>query len=290
MGLLEKIRNQEISGYLTIKRRIIYPGAIYHITQRAPGREIIFVEEEDYLKFLSELKKTVKKFDLNLFCFSLLENHLHLLLQIKEENLSRAMQMLFGKYAMYYNYKYKRKGHVFCGRFRSSLVNHDNYLIAVSCYIHLNPYKAGLTEYFDKYRWSSLSLYTENSKRAFVNYEKVLNMIDSDINIARKKYAELLSQSAKISGGKLIDAKKVKRFVEKVKIKAVNINRKMSELDRMIEKFKKNQRVNNPEEKKARKYLIEQLISNGNSITEIADLLHLSRQTIHKILKPKPHL
>ena len=288
MGLLEKIRNQEIGGYLTTKKRIVYPGAVYHITQRAPGREIIFAEDEDYLTFLSGLKKTVKKFDLNLFCFSLLENHLHLLLQIKDENLSYAMQILFGKYAAYYNYKYKRKGHVFCGRFRSSLVNHDNYLLAASCYIHLNPYNAGLTEYFDKYRWSSLSLYTEKPKTTFVNYKKILTMIDDNLFSARKKYIGLLKQSAEIKGGKFIDAKKIKRFVEKTKAEVVRINKKASELDCMIEKFKKAQMVKTPKEKKARKYLIEQLISNGNSITEIADLLHLSRQTIHKTIKPNP--
>jgi DNA-binding NarL/FixJ family response regulator len=62
----------------------------------------------------------------------------------------------------------------------------------------------------------------------------------------------------------------------------------MSELDHMIEKSKKTPRVKTPEEKKARKYLIEQLISNGNSITEIADLLHLSRQTIHENIKVLP--
>jgi putative transposase len=286
MGLLEKIRNQEISGYLTTKKRIVYPGAVYHITQRAPGREIIFAEESDYLKFLSELKKTVKRFSLNLFCFSLLENHLHLLLQIKDKNLSEAMQILFGKYAAYYNYKYKRKGHVFCGRFRSSLVNHDNYLLAASCYIHLNPYNAGLTEYFDKYRWSSLSLYAKSPKRTFVNYEKILTMIDDNLHTARKKYLGLLKQSTEIKGGKFIDAKKIKRFVEKTKVEVIKINKKESELDLMIEKFKKTQRVKTPKEKKARKYLIEQLISNGNSITEIADLLHLSRQTIHKTIKP----
>jgi putative transposase len=288
MGLLEKIRNQEISGYLTTKKRIVYPRAVYHITQRAPGREIIFAEDEDYLKFLSELKKTVKRFSLNLFCFSLLENHLHLLLQIKDKNLSEAMQILFGKYAAYYNYKYIRKGHVFCGRFRSSLVNHDNYLLAASIYIHLNPYNAGSTEYFDKYRWSSLSLYTKNPKRTFVNYEKILKMIDDNLYNARKKYLGLLKQSTEIKGGKFIDAKKIKRFVEKTKVEVIRINKKASELDHMIEKFKNAKRVKTPKEKKARIYLIEQLISNGNSITEIADLLHLSRQTIHKTIKSNP--
>ena len=288
MGIREKIRTQEITGYLTLKKRIIYPGAVYHITQRAPGREIIFVEDKDYLKFLSGLKKTVKKFNLNLFCFSLLENHLHLLLQIKNKNLSDAMQVLFGKYASYYNYKYKRKGHVFCGRFRSSLVNHDNYLLAASCYIHLNAYNAGLAECFDKYRWSSLSLYVENPKRTFVKYKKILEMIDDNPNVARKKYFELLRQSTEIKDGQFIDTKKAKRFIEKAKNMVIEINRKAPELDCMIKKFKENSRVKAPEEKKARKYLIEQLISNGNKINEIAELLHLSRQTIHKILKQPP--
>lgn len=288
MGIREKIRTQEITGYLTLKKRIVYPGAVYHITQRAPGREIIFVEDTDYLKFLSGLKKTAKKFNLNLFCFSLLENHLHLLLQINEKNLSDAMQVLFGKYASYYNYKYKRKGHVFCGRFRSSLVNHDNYLLAASCYIHLNPYNAGLAECFDKYRWSSLSLYVENSKRTFVKYKKILEMIDDNPNVARKKYFELLRQSTEIKDGQFIDTKKAKRFIEKAKNMVIEINRKASELDCMIKKFKENSRVKAPEEKKARKYLIEQLISNGNKTNEIAELLHLSRQTIHKILKQHP--
>jgi putative transposase len=288
MGIREKIRNQEIGGYLTLKKRIIYPGAVYHITQRAPGREIVFVEDADYLKFLLELKKTVKKFNLTLFCFSLLGNHLHLLLQIKERNLSNAMQVLFGKYAAYFNFKYKRKGHVFCGRFRSSLVSHDNYLLAASCYIHLNPYNAGLAECFDKYRWSSLSLYIENPKETFVNHEKILGMIDDNPNTARKKYFELLRQSTEIKGGQFIDSKKVKRFVQNAKNKAIRINKRASELDYMIEKFNGKNRVRSPEEKRARKYLIEQLISNGNKINEIAELLHLSRQTIHKIIKSSP--
>jgi len=284
MGIYEKIRNKEITGYLTIKKRIIYPGAIYHITQRAPGREIVFVEEGDYIKFLSELKNTVKKFNLNLFCFSLLGNHLHLLLQIKEKNLSDAMQMLFKKYAMYYNYKYKRKGHVFCGRFRSSLCNANDYLLAASSYIHLNAYKAGLTKFYDKYRWSSLSLYTEKAKKTFVNYNFILRMLDDNLEKARKKYKDLLKISSGIPEGKFIEPKIVKQFIEKARIRVRRFNKEISELDSMIEQFRKKKRVVKPAEKQARKYMVEQLISNGNSINEIANLLQISRRSIYEII------
>jgi len=284
MGIYERIQNKEITGYLTIKNRIVYPGAIYHITQRAPGREIVFVEKADYVKFLFELKSVVKNFNLNLFCFSLLGNHLHLLLQIKEKNLSEAMQMLFKKYAMYYNYKYKRKGHVFCGRFRSSLCNADDYLLAASCYIHLNAYKAGLTELYDKYKWSSLSLYAERTKKTFVNYNYILGTLDSNLGKARKKYKELLKASSGIPEGRFIESKMVKQFIEKARIKVRRFREEISELDLMIEEFRRKKRVVNPAEKQARKYLVEQLVSNGNSMNEIASLLQISRRSIYEII------
>ena len=57
-----------------MRERIIYEGGVYHITQRAPGREVIFVEDSDYLYFLKLLKETNKKFNLTIFCFALLPN------------------------------------------------------------------------------------------------------------------------------------------------------------------------------------------------------------------------
>ena len=281
MDIIEKIKNKEIRGYLTIKNRIIFKGAIYHITQRAPGREVVFVEDSDYLRFLSVLKKMVKKFNIDLFCFSLMPNHLHLLLKINKKNLSEAMQYLFQAYAVYYNIKYNRKGHVFCGRYRASFCNDDSYLMAASLYIHLNPYKAGLTEHYDDYRWSSLSLYIKETKESFVNFKEILLLLDSDVKKARQKYRKMLETSVDVPGGNLIDPKSVNGFIEKARRITRRFYNKDSELDELIDKFSTKRRVIKPEEKRARKYLIEQLQANGYSIKEISGLLSISRMAIY---------
>lgn len=284
MDIIEKIRNKEIKGYLTTKKRIIFEGAIYHVTQRAPGRELVFVGEGDYLKFLSILKKCVKNFNLNLFCFTLMPNHLHLMLKIKKKNLSEAMMYLFQNYAIYYNRKYKRKGHVFCGRYRASLCNDEIYLLAASIYIHLNPYKAGLTEHFDDYRWGSLSLYTRRTKNTFVNFKSVLSILDIDIKKARQKYRRMLENSMKVAGGNLSAPKSVNKFIERTKIIVGRLLKRQSDLDGLIEKFRDKEKVVDPEEKKARKYLFQQLKANGYSVKEIFELFGISRKTYYNII------
>ena len=285
MDIIEQIKSKKIKGYLTIRNRIIYEGAVYHITQRAPGREVVFVEDSDYLRFLSILKKTVKKFDLDLFCFTLMPNHLHLLLKINKKNLPEAMQYLFQAYAVYYNIKYNRKGHVFCGRYRSSLCNDDSYFLTVSLYIHLNPYKAGLTKFYDDYRWSSLSLYTRKSKKTFIKYKEVLLLLDTDIKKARQKYNKMLKTSIEVPGGNLIDPKSVSGFIEKARRITKRFYRKDSELDELIEKFSAKKRVIKVEDKRARKYLIQQLQASGYLLKEISELLSISRVTLYDAIK-----
>jgi len=284
MDILDKIKSKEIKGYLTLRNRIIFEGAIYHITQRAPGKELVFIEDNDYLKFLSVLKTTVKKFELDLFCFSLLPNHLHLLLKIHKKNLPKTMQYLFQRYAFYYNKKYKRKGHVFCGSYRASLCNDDSYLLTASLYIHLNPYKAGLCSNLDDYKWSSLFLYTNGSKKTFVDFREILLILDSNIIKARKKYSEMLKSSSNIEGGNLIDPSSVSAFIERVKKITKRFYKKSSDLDKLIDEFSSKKRIVNPKEKKARKYLIQQLLANGYSIREITELLSITRKTLYNIL------
>jgi len=287
MDILDKIGEGKIKGYLTINKRIIFEGAIYHITQRAPGKEILFVEEADYLYFLKILKETIKKFNLDLFCFSLLPNHLHLCLRIKEANLSEAMKNLFERYADYFNIKYKRKGHVFCGRFRASLCNDENYLLAISVYIHLNPYKAGLCRVPEDYRWGSLKLYTGAFKKTFVNFEEILSFLDPQLDKAKEKYSEILEESAKIKVDKLLDNSSVKKFIREV----VRIEKKITgkregeeeDLDKLIEDFKLMKKKKNLD-RRARKYLVEQLLANGYAVKEILGLLSIGRTTFYQIM------
>ncbi len=69
------------SRVLMSTMKIIGEDGIHHVTQRAPGNELIFIEDNDYLRFVSLLKETVRKFQLELFCFAVLSNHLHLCLR-----------------------------------------------------------------------------------------------------------------------------------------------------------------------------------------------------------------
>ncbi|RKY45376.1 MAG: hypothetical protein DRP81_03970 [Candidatus Omnitrophota bacterium] len=275
---------------LTINKRIVFEGGVYHIIQRAPGRELLFLEKSDYLHFLAVLKETVKKFNLDLFCFALLPNHLHLLLRINKSNLSSAMKNLFERYADYFNKKYRRKGHVFCGRYRASFCNSDDYLLAASLYIHINPYKATLCKHPKEYRWSSLNLYLENSKKSFVNYEFILSLLHSQMEEARKKYLEMIDESLKSREEAFLDLSYVKKIIgELVKITKRFFNKKdeKGDLEKLLDSFRKKKRVVKPEDKEARKYLIQQLIANGYKVKDITEELQISRASLYRILNPK---
>ena len=289
MDIIDRIEEGKIKGYLTTNKRIIFEGAIYHVTQRAPGKEIVFVEESDYLYFLKLAKETVKKFSLDLFCFSLLPNHLHLCLRTKEANLSKAMKSLFERYANYFNKKYKRKGHVFCGRYRASLCNDESYLLAISIYIHLNPYKAGLCSSLEEYRWSSFGLYSTKhfSTKTFINYREVLALLSSKMDEAREKYVEMIKDGMKFKESVVLEPYSIKKFVEKLARgvrKAFGKEGTPEDMDKLIENFKTKKKTVSAEDKKARKYLIEQLLANGYLAEEIIQLLSIGRTTFYRVL------
>lgn len=286
MGIIEKIEEKKMKGYLTTRQRIVFEGGIYHITQRAPGREVLFIEDGDYLYLLKLLKETVKKYDLALYAFALLPNHLHLLLSIQERNLSQAMKKLFERYAIYFNKKYERKGHVFCGRYRASLCNDANYFLAASIYIHLNAYRAGLCENVDDYRWHSLGLYQVNSRKSFVNPRKVLSTIDSDIEKAQVSYFEILKEGMRTRGGNSQDIDSVIKNIRQMVFLLQKIFSDQStppDLEQLIADYSKRRRIVNPQDKKARKYLIQQLFANGYSHQEIMQKLSLSKSSLYRI-------
>jgi putative transposase len=105
---------------------------VYHITQRAPGKEKLFIVDNDYLFMISLIKKASEAFKLNTFAFCLMPNHVHLLLRTKENNLVVAMKSVFEQYARYFNRTYLRKGHVFCGPFAAALCSDNEYFLTIS--------------------------------------------------------------------------------------------------------------------------------------------------------------
>lgn len=282
---------------VSYREKIIYEGGIYHITQRAPGEELLFHEENDYISLLYLIKKYAKDFKLSIFCFCLMPNHLHLLLKINESNLSEAMKSLFTAYAMRFNKKYERKGHVFCGVYRASPCLDDAHLISASLYIHLNPQKAGIVDDACTYLWSSIAAYINSQHSSFLNRDFILGILSEDLSKAASLYKEMFREYANLNYEDIIEnpkavvdfaksgLKKLSELLSHRKIKKGFIASEKN-IDEMIEKFRNRSkwRINSLKEKRELINFIEQLKLRGLSLTDISKTLTISRPSLYKLL------
>ena len=144
--------------------RIEYPGAFYHVINRGNAREKVFVSDRDREKFLEYLHAASDRFSLIVHTYCLMDNHYHLLVETPEANISKAIQWLNVSYAVYFNKKRGRSGHLFQGRFKAYVIDADEYLHALSRYIHLNPVRATLVDKPGMYPWSSYNALAGRTK------------------------------------------------------------------------------------------------------------------------------
>lgn len=139
--------------------RIEYPGAYYHVTSRGNEQKPIFRDNEDRGRFVELLGQAVEQFDLRVKAYVLMGNHYHLLVGTPRGGLNRALRYLNGVYTQSFNRRHGRVGHLFQGRYKAILVDRDSYLLELSRYIHLNPWRLRRSEDPFTYRWSSLAAY-----------------------------------------------------------------------------------------------------------------------------------
>jgi putative transposase len=116
----------------------------------------VFFAEQDYAVYLDKLKDYAKKYQVNVHAFVLMTNHVHLLMSPEtDKGVSQLMQSLGRYYVMYINKTYQRTGTLWDGRYKSTLVDSDNYFLLVSRYIALNPVRANMVEHPAEYPWLS---------------------------------------------------------------------------------------------------------------------------------------
>jgi putative transposase len=136
--------------------RINLAGHPQHVVQRGHNREACFFADEDYLFYLHWLREGAKKYACDIHAYALMTNHVHLLVTAhRPDAISRLMQSLGRRYAQYANRVYKRSGSVWEGRFKSSLIQAEEYLLTCYRYIELNPVRADMVRDPGEYRWSS---------------------------------------------------------------------------------------------------------------------------------------
>lgn len=130
---------------------------IYHVMFRGNGKQDIFEDDADRLAFISRLETRVSDYLISVLAWCLMDNHVHLLIHDEKGILSVAMQSLATSYALYFNAKCGRRGHLFENRFESVPVRDERQLLCAVRYIHNNPVELGTSP--AGYRWSSYREY-----------------------------------------------------------------------------------------------------------------------------------
>ncbi|UJS17512.1 MAG: transposase [Candidatus Jettenia sp.] len=184
--------------------RIQYEDALYHVTCRGNERKAIFKDDHDKNVFLELLHDGLKTYTIILYCYVLMDNHFHLLLETPLANLSEFMRWFNITYTSHYNKRHKRIGHLYQGRYKSILVEKKGYLHTVSRYIHVNPVRTkqegnlSLSErvkYLKNYTWSSLLGYIDDIRRSSIldiEYARILESYGGDNTKGRKLYWETI--------------------------------------------------------------------------------------------------
>ena len=157
-------------------------GEYLHIIARGIGKQILFEDQSDNERYLSNLKKFSESEGITILAYCLMENHVHLLIRDAQGSVSSFMKKMGISYALYYNKKYDRTGHLFQDRYKSENIINDAHLLSAFRYILNNPVKAGLCGAAE-YRWSSYNEY--GKKDGLTDTGMLFNMIGDKESFAQ---------------------------------------------------------------------------------------------------------
>jgi REP element-mobilizing transposase RayT len=170
--------------------RIEFEGALYHLCARGNERQQVYRDERDRAEFVRMVEGSSRRYQVSVLGFVLLGNHFHLIAQTHQANLSRWMHWLMVSYTVYFNWRHRRSGHLFQGRYKSFLVEAESgdYLLELSRYVHLNPVRgkslgkgnpAQRRERLRSFKWSSYPGYAGLRRQfGFVEEKQVLEQME----------------------------------------------------------------------------------------------------------------
>ncbi len=176
------------------KARMFLPDVPCHIISRGNNRDACFFSDDDYLYYLACLNDACRKHDVDVHAYVLMTNHVHLLMTPRAiTSIPRVIQSIGRRYVQYINKTYRRSGTLWEGRYKASLVDAEQYLLACYRYIELNPVRANVVEHPLDYRWSSYGVNAGvKSRRRLVPHEVYLRL-GMDQNARCNAYRELFS-------------------------------------------------------------------------------------------------
>lgn len=160
------------------KPRKFCESQIYHVILRGNNKQILFCDDLDRKFFLNRLEKYSTELGISVFAYCLMSNHVHILLGKANPSLSKFVQKLATSYAMYFNRRYERSGHLFEGRFKSEPVETDEYFKTAIRYIFQNPLKVSIEKSLS-YRWSSYLLTIKENRHSIIDKEYLFNLFET---------------------------------------------------------------------------------------------------------------
>jgi len=162
---------------------------------RGNNRQTIFLDAADYREYTLVLHQCRAQYPYRVLAFALMANHVHLLVEaVPESSLSDVMRWVGATYTRYFNERHQRLGHLYQGRFYSNAVDRDSYLLEVTRYIHLNPFRARLVQQPIEYPWSSYRSYVgcERDPWNLVAYERVLSYFGASVQEGATHYRQFV--------------------------------------------------------------------------------------------------
>jgi putative transposase len=171
--------------------RLDLPGLLQHVMVRGIEKRNIFHEDKDREFFLERLSRLLQETETDCLAWSLMPNHLHLLLRPRRGKLAFLMRRLLTGYALHFNLRYNRTGHLFQNRFKSIVCEEEPYLLESIRYIHLNPLRSGLVQdigELDHYPWSGHAVLVGKRQWVGQKVDEVLAHFETRKKFARSRY------------------------------------------------------------------------------------------------------
>src|SRR4030042_1227845 len=177
--------------------RLDAPGTLHHVMIRGTEGESIFREDKDRQNFLSRLAQISEDTKARIVAWTLMSNHVHILMFSGPQGISKFMRRLLSGYAGWYNRKYHRSGHLFQNRYKSIVCEEEAYLLELVRYIHLNPLRAAIAkdmEELDRYPWSGHGILIGRRENDWQERDYVLMQFAETEGKAIKAYRKFMEE------------------------------------------------------------------------------------------------
>ena len=179
------------------KSRVVVPDYPHHIIQRGHNRGVVFAGEEDYLYYLENLRVWKEGLGCKIYAYCLMTNHIHLIVDPGEqvESLALLMKRISGRQTRYVNKLEGRRGTLWEGRYKSSPIQSDEYLLVCCRYVELNPVRAGIVDSPDHYQWSSYRCKVGIEKPTWLDLDPCYKRLGRTEKECEAKYRQWIGES-----------------------------------------------------------------------------------------------